>query len=86
LDWICVSPKANAPLLLRHGHELKLVYPQAEPEAQPERLVHLDFQYFLLQPLDGPHLQENTQAALRYCLEHPPWRLSLQTHKILNIP
>ena len=86
LDWICVSPKADAPLLLRHGHELKLVYPQAEPEAQPERFVQLDFQYFLLQPLDGPHLQENTQAALRYCLEHPPWRLSLQTHKLLNIP
>jgi 7-carboxy-7-deazaguanine synthase (Cx14CxxC type) len=85
LDWICVSPKANAPLVLRHGDELKLVYPQAEPEAQPKRFIHFDFQYFLLQPLDGPHLQENTQAALRYCLEHPPWRLSLQTHKILNI-
>ncbi|MFO1434618.1 MAG: 7-carboxy-7-deazaguanine synthase [Candidatus Competibacteraceae bacterium] len=86
LDWICVSPKANAPLVLRQGHELKLVYPQAQSEAQPERFVHLDFQYFLLQPLDGPHLQENTQAALRYCLEHPQWRLSLQIHKLLNIP
>jgi 7-carboxy-7-deazaguanine synthase (Cx14CxxC type) len=86
LDWICVSPKANTSLLLRQGHELKLVYPQQEPEAQPECFIELDFQYFFLQPLDGPQLQENTQAALRYCLEHPQWRLSLQTHKILNIP
>ncbi len=86
LDWICVSPKANAPLLLRQGQEFKLVYPQAESEARPERFVHLDFQYFFLQPLDDPHLQENTQAALRYCLEHLQWRLSLQTHKILHIP
>ena len=86
LDWICVSPKANAPLLLRQGQELKLVYPQAESEARPERFVHLGFQYFFLQPLDGPHLQENTQAALHYCLEHPPWRVSLQTHKLLHIP
>ncbi len=85
LDWICVSPKANAPLALRQGQELKLVYPQTEPEAQPERFVRLEFQYFFLQPLDGPRLQENTLAALHYCLEHPQWRLSLQTHKILNI-
>ena len=76
----------HAPLVLRHGQELKLVYPQAQPEARPEHFIHLDFQYFLLQLLDGPHLQENTQAALRYCLEHPQWRLSLQTHKILHIP
>jgi 7-carboxy-7-deazaguanine synthase (Cx14CxxC type) len=86
LDWICVSPKANAPLAMRHGDELKLVYPQAEPEAQPECFLHLDFQYFFLQPMDGPRLRENTQAALRYCLQYPPWRLSLQIHKLLNIP
>ena len=86
LDWICVSPKAAAPLVLRQGHELKLVYPQEEPEAQPERFVYLDFQYFLLQPLDGPRLQENIQAAVRYCLRQPQWRLSLQIHKLLNFP
>ena len=86
LNWICVSPKATAPLLLRQGQELKLVYPQAEPESQPERFVHLDFQYFFLQPLDDLRLRENTLAALRYCLEHPQWRLSLQLQKILNIP
>ncbi len=86
LDWICVSPKANAPLVIRHGDELKLVYPQAEPEAQPACFLYLDFQYFFLQPMDGPRLRENTQAALRYCLQHPQWRLSLQTHKLLGIP
>lgn len=86
LDWICVSPKAAAPLVLRQGQELKLVYPQAEPEARPERFVHLDFQYFLLQPLDDPRLQENIQAAVRYCLQQPQWRLSLQIHKLLNFP
>ena len=86
LDWICVSPKATAPLLLRQGQELKLVYPQVEPQSQPERFVHLDFQYFFLQPLDDLRLRENTLAALRYCLEHPQWRLSLQLQKILNIP
>lgn len=86
LDWICVSPKARAPLVLTAGHELKLVYPQPEPEAQPERFITLDFQYFFLQPLAGPRLPENTQAALAYCLAHPPWRLSLQLHKILQIP
>lgn len=84
LDWLCVSPKAGAPLVLRQGHEVKLVYPQ--PGAEPERFIHLDFQHFYLQPMDGPQVQENTQAALRYCLEHPQWRLSLQTHKLLNIP
>jgi 7-carboxy-7-deazaguanine synthase (Cx14CxxC type) len=86
LDWLCVSPKAAASLAVRHGQELKLVYPQVEAEAQPERFVDLDFQHFFLQPLNSPHLQENTQAALRYCLTHPQWRLSLQTHKLLNIP
>lgn len=86
LDWICVSPKADAPLRLTHGQELKLVYPQAEPQAQPERFVALDFQYFFLQPMDGPELPNNTRATLDYCLRHPQWRLSLQTHKLLSIP
>lgn len=84
LDWICVSPKAGAELALRRGNELKLVYPQ--PGAEPERFIDLDFEHFYLQPMDGPQVQNNTQAALRYCLGHPQWRLSLQTHKILDIP
>ena len=86
LDWICVSPKANAPLRLNRGDELKLVYPQPEPEAQPERFVDLAFQHFFLQPLDGPEREVHTRAAVAYCLAHPPWRLSLQTHKWLGIP
>ncbi len=84
LDWICVSPKAGADLVLTHGDELKLVYPQ--PQALPEAFTHLDFAHFFLQPMDGPDRAPNTQAALEYCLEHPPWRLSLQTHKILDSP
>ncbi len=84
LDWICVSPKAGAPLVLRAGGELKLVYPQLE--ALPERFEDLDFQQFFLQPMDGPERERNTALALRYCLEHPQWRLSLQTHKLLGIP
>jgi 7-carboxy-7-deazaguanine synthase len=84
LDWICVSPKANAPLRLTQGHELKLVFPQ--PAAPPEAFESLDFQHRFLQPMDGPRRQENTQAAIQYCLSHPRWRLSLQTHKILDIP
>ena len=84
LDWICVSPKAGASLVLTHGDELKLVYPQ--PGALPEQFTHLDFAHFSLQPMDGPDRVPNTQAALAYCLEHPQWRLSLQTHKILDIP
>ncbi len=86
LDWICVSPKADAPLKLTQGDELKLVYPQSEPEAQPERFVELAFRYFFLQPLDGSERDANTQAAVAYCLAHPQWRLSLQTHKWLGIP
>jgi 7-carboxy-7-deazaguanine synthase (Cx14CxxC type) len=86
LDWICVSPKAGAPLVQRSGDELKLVYPQPEPEAQPHRFEHLAFGHFFLQPMDGPDREANTQAAVRYCLEHPRWRLSLQTHKLLGIP
>ena len=84
LDWICVSPKAGATLILNHGHELKLVYPQKG--AMPSLFETMKFDYFFLQPMDGPDIIENTQAALRYCLEHPQWRLSTQTHKVLNIP
>jgi 7-carboxy-7-deazaguanine synthase len=84
LDWICVSPKADAPVLLTRGHELKLVYPQ--PTALPERFAGLDFQHFFLQPMDGLLKNRNTRAAIDYCLAHPQWRLSLQTHKLLGIP
>lgn len=83
LDWVCVSPKAEAPLVLTTGSELKLVYPQ--DDAPPERFATLDFTHFFLQPMDGPRLAENTQAAMAYCLAHPQWRLSLQTHKLLGI-
>lgn len=83
LDWICVSPKSNAPLVLESGHELKLVFPQAL--ARPERFVNLDFEHFYLQPMDGPDLDKNIQATVNYCLRHPQWRLSLQTHKYLGL-
>lgn len=83
LDWICVSPKARAPLVLRHGNELKLVFPQ--PDLDPASLEHLDFSEFFLQPMDGPELGENTRKAMAYCLEHPRWRLSTQIHKLLGI-
>ena len=84
IDWICVSPKAGADLRLRSGSELKLVFPQ--PSAMPEQFEDLDFAQFFLQPMDGPWRERNTELALRYCLDHPRWRLSLQTHKLLNIP
>lgn len=84
IDWICVSPKANAEFVLRFGHELKLVFPQVG--AEPEKFAHLDFQHFFLQPMDGPDRDLNTQLAIQYCLAHPQWRLSLQTHKLLGIP
>jgi len=84
IDWICVSPKAHAPLELRSGDELKLVYPQEG--APPERFAGLAFRHFSLQPLDGPHRARHTELAVRYCLKHPQWRLSLQTHKLLGIP
>jgi 7-carboxy-7-deazaguanine synthase (Cx14CxxC type) len=84
VDWICVSPKIGAELVLRSGNELKLVYPQVGGE--PEQFEQLAFEYFYLQPMDGPEQERNTQMAMRYCLEHPQWRLSLQTHKFLNIP
>jgi 7-carboxy-7-deazaguanine synthase len=86
LDWICVSPKAGAALDQRNGHELKLVFPQDEPEAHPERFATLQFEHFFLQPKDGPGREANTQAAMAYCRAHPQWRLSLQTHKLLGIP
>jgi 7-carboxy-7-deazaguanine synthase (Cx14CxxC type) len=84
VDWICVSPKAGADLVLRAGHELKLVFPQQG--AEPHLFEDLDFRRFYLQPMDGPERARNTELSLRYCLEHPQWRLSLQTHKILAIP
>ena len=84
LDWICVSPKAGTPLKQTTGDELKLVYPQ--DEALPERFEGLVFQHFFLQPMDGPERAANTKQAVCYCREHPRWRLSLQTHKILGIP
>jgi 7-carboxy-7-deazaguanine synthase (Cx14CxxC type) len=84
LDWMCVSPKAGTELVIRSGHELKLVFPQAG--AEPPLFERLDFQHFFLQPMDGPRRAQNTQLAVRYCLAHPQWRLSLQTHKLLGIP
>jgi 7-carboxy-7-deazaguanine synthase (Cx14CxxC type) len=84
IDWICVSPKAGTELVLRRGDELKLIFPQ--PGAEPQRYERLDFRHFFLQPCDGPERERHTRLALHYCLEHPHWRLSLQTHKYLGIP
>ena len=84
LDWICVSPKARAELVQTTGHELKLVFPQ--PGAEPERFTGLAFDHFFLQPMDGPDQAQTTRLAVEYCLAHPEWRLSLQTHKLLGIP
>ena len=84
IDWVCVSPKAGAEFVLRYGHELKLIFPQTG--AEPSLYEHLDFQHFFLQPMDGPERQQNTELAIKYCLENPQWRLSLQTHKLLGIP
>ncbi|SDZ59636.1 7-carboxy-7-deazaguanine synthase, Cx14CxxC type [Asanoa ishikariensis] len=83
LDWICVSPKAGAPVVLTAGHDLKLVFPQAG--AEPELFEDLEFEHFMLQPMDGPDRVANTEAAVRYCMKHPQWRLSLQTHKYIGI-
>jgi 7-carboxy-7-deazaguanine synthase (Cx14CxxC type) len=83
IDWVCVSPKANAPFVLTQGDELKLVYPQAG--ADPERYATLAFRHFFLQPMDGPARDANTQKAIAYCLTHPQWRLSMQTHKVLGL-
>ncbi|MBE0622369.1 MAG: 7-carboxy-7-deazaguanine synthase, partial [Burkholderiales bacterium] len=81
--WLTVSPKAGAPLKLERGDELKLVYPQAG--AEPERYEQLDFRHYFLQPMDGPDKARNTRLATEYCLAHPAWRLSLQTHKLIGI-
>ena len=84
IDWICVSPKANADLKQVSGNELKLVFPQEQ--ARPEAFVGLAFDNFFLQPMDGPFREKNTMAAADYCRHHPQWRLSLQTHKLIGIP
>ena len=84
VDWLCVSPKAGAALKVKSGNELKLVFPQAG--ASPSDFEALDFEHFFIQPMDGSDLAKNTQLAVQFCLANPKWRLSLQTHKILNIP
>jgi len=84
VDWICVSPKAGAPLAQQRGDELKLVFPQ--DDAPPELFEALDFEHFFLQPMDGPDKDENTRLAIEYCLKNPKWRLSVQTHKLIGIP
>jgi 7-carboxy-7-deazaguanine synthase len=83
IDWLCVSPKAGAPLRVQRGNELKLVYPQAG--AMPDQFHHLAFERFALQPMDGPRQLDNTREAIDYCLRHPQWRLSVQTHKVIGI-
>ncbi|HYE44003.1 MAG TPA: 7-carboxy-7-deazaguanine synthase [Caulobacteraceae bacterium] len=84
LDWICISPKSDAPVVQTRGQELKLVYPQHGVD--PARFEGLDFERFYLQPMDGPDQAANTQAAVAYCLSHPRWRLSVQTHKYIGVP
>lgn len=84
IDWLCISPKAGAELVVREGDEMKLVYPQAG--AVPELFESMDFKYFFLQPLDGPDREANTRRVVEYCLAHPKWRVGLQLQKILNIP
>lgn len=83
IDWVCVSPKAGAPFIQREGSELKLVYPQAG--FAPEQFASLNFKNFFLQPMDGPDRASNTELAIRYCMQHPRWRLSVQTHKAVGI-
>ena len=84
IDWICVSPKPRSTVIQTTGHELKFVYPQ--PELKPEDYAGWSFDHWFLQPMDGPNLQQNVRAATEYCMHHPQWRLSLQTHKLLGIP
>jgi 7-carboxy-7-deazaguanine synthase len=84
VDWVCVSPKATAPLVVTSGDEIKLVFPQ--PGAEPDLYEHLGFDHWFLQPMDGPDRAANTDAVVAYCLAHPRWRLSLQTHKVIGIP
>ena len=83
IDWLCVSPKSTAPVVQTTGDELKLVYPQLK--ALPESFQHLDFKHFLLQPMDGPDIEVNTQKTIEYCLAHPQWRFSLQSHKVIGV-
>jgi 7-carboxy-7-deazaguanine synthase (Cx14CxxC type) len=83
IDWLCVSPKAGTELVQTSGDELKLVYPQEG--ATPARYERLDFRFYFLQPMDGPHVERHTEFAIEYCVAHPKWRLSLQTHKLLGI-
>jgi 7-carboxy-7-deazaguanine synthase len=83
LDWICVSPKAGAPFVQTRGNELKLVFPQEN--APPEKFAQLDFDHYFLQPMDGPDADVNTERAIEYCLAHPLWRLSIQTHKLVGL-
>lgn len=83
LDWICVSPKADAEIVLTRGHELKLVFPQ--PLARPERFAAMDFQHFFLQPMDSVLKTQHTRDAVAYCMAHPQWRLSVQMHKVIGI-
>jgi len=85
IDWLCISPKGCAPVVQTSGDELKLVFPQTEPEAQPDLFTQMDFRHFFLQPLDSPEREANTRIAVDYCLRNPLWKLSLQTHKILGI-
>jgi 7-carboxy-7-deazaguanine synthase len=84
VDWVCVSPKAGSELIVFEGNELKLVYPQVGP--RPEEFSNLAFDNLFLQPMDGPNIKENTLKVINYCLAHPHWRLSLQTHKMIGIP
>ncbi len=84
IDWVCVSPKANSKIIILKGNELKLVYPQENNT--PEKFSSLHFDHFFLQPMDDERLSSNTQACIKYCLQHPQWKLSLQTHKIIGIP
>jgi len=84
IDWICMSPKANTELKITSGDELKVVYPQTGID--PHSFDHMDFTHFYIQPMDGPFKDENTEAAMQFCKSHPKWKLSLQTHKLLNIP
>lgn len=85
IDWLCISPKGSATLAQFSGNELKLVFPQIEDAAQPERFEHLLFQHYYLQPMDGPEIAENTKRTIQYCLQNPHWKLSLQMHKTLGI-
>jgi len=85
IDWLCISPKGTAPVVQTSGDELKLVFPQSEAEAHPTNFLELGFEHFFLQPLDGPDTAANTRLAIEYCLSHPQWKLSVQTHKVLGI-